>query len=337
MEKLNKYIFIVGNSRSGTTLLSRILSNHDKVFSFKEIHFFEKIVNYKKDKSIQYNESKEILSKLLGIQDLGLFNYKEKKEYLNEAACLLKKKKYNFLELYILFLNYIVKKNSSSISCEHTPNNIFYLDEILENIPNSIVINIVRDPRDVLLSQKNKWKRRFLGASKIPFKEVLRSYFNYHPLTISRIWNSSIDFSKKYINNKRVLTIKFEDLIIDPEIVIRKICSFTELDYDSKMLDVPVKGSSIVKDFTTKKGFDKSKIGRWQKGEISDAEIYICQKVTNKNMNFLNYKTKHFNRIPINVLFHMLSLPFKSIFSLFFNLFRVKNILNIIKKRIFIK
>ena len=81
MEKLNKYIFIVGNSRSGTTLLSRILSNHDKVFSFKEIHFFEKIVNYKKDKSIQYNESKEILSKLLGIQDLGLFNYTENKEY----------------------------------------------------------------------------------------------------------------------------------------------------------------------------------------------------------------------------------------------------------------
>ena len=33
-------IFIVGSSRIGTTMMGRILSNNSKVFTFKELHFF---------------------------------------------------------------------------------------------------------------------------------------------------------------------------------------------------------------------------------------------------------------------------------------------------------
>ena len=34
-------IFIAGNSRSGTTLMGRILANHSQVFTFSEMHFLE--------------------------------------------------------------------------------------------------------------------------------------------------------------------------------------------------------------------------------------------------------------------------------------------------------
>ena len=46
---------------------------------------------------------------------------------------------------------------------------------------------MIRDPRDVMLSQKNKWKRRFLGAKQIPLREVVRSYVNYNPILISDV------------------------------------------------------------------------------------------------------------------------------------------------------
>ena len=36
-----RQIFIVGSSRSGTTMMGRILSNHKDVFTFKELHFLE--------------------------------------------------------------------------------------------------------------------------------------------------------------------------------------------------------------------------------------------------------------------------------------------------------
>ena len=35
-----KQIFVVGSSRSGTTMMGRILGNHSDVFTFKELHFF---------------------------------------------------------------------------------------------------------------------------------------------------------------------------------------------------------------------------------------------------------------------------------------------------------
>ena len=35
-----KQIFIVGSSRSGTTMMGRILANHSDIFAFKELHFF---------------------------------------------------------------------------------------------------------------------------------------------------------------------------------------------------------------------------------------------------------------------------------------------------------
>ena len=34
-------IFIVGSSRSSTTMMGRILGNHNQIFTFKEIHFLE--------------------------------------------------------------------------------------------------------------------------------------------------------------------------------------------------------------------------------------------------------------------------------------------------------
>ena len=35
-----KQIFVVGSSRSGTTMMGRILGNHKDIFTFNELHFF---------------------------------------------------------------------------------------------------------------------------------------------------------------------------------------------------------------------------------------------------------------------------------------------------------
>ena len=34
------YVFIVGNSRSGTTMMSRVFGNHPEIHAFNELHFF---------------------------------------------------------------------------------------------------------------------------------------------------------------------------------------------------------------------------------------------------------------------------------------------------------
>ena len=37
------YVFIVGNSRSGTTLMSRVFRNNPETHAFNELHFFENL------------------------------------------------------------------------------------------------------------------------------------------------------------------------------------------------------------------------------------------------------------------------------------------------------
>ncbi|MEZ5023384.1 MAG: sulfotransferase [Chitinophagales bacterium] len=55
--------------------------------------------------------------------------------------------------------------------CEKTPQNVFYLKEILDIYPNGRVINMIRDPRAVMLSQKEngdeeKWALLLLPNGK---------------------------------------------------------------------------------------------------------------------------------------------------------------------------
>ena len=61
---------------------------------------------------------------------------------------------------------------------------MYYLENILSYFPNAKVINMVRGQRDVLLSQKDKWKKKFLGTLKIPLSEaeIYLSQFRSHKM-----------------------------------------------------------------------------------------------------------------------------------------------------------
>ena len=168
----------------------------------------------------------------------------------------------------------------------HTPTNVYYLDKILESFDQVKVINMVRDPRDVLLSQKNKWKRKFLGANQIPFLELLRARFNYHPYTISKMWNTAVKRGR--LKHQNVQTIRFEDLLQYPEKTIRDLCQFIGLSFESNMLQVANIGSSSKQDQDLD-AIDSSKVFKWKKGGLTKAEIIISEKVNREIINRLGY------------------------------------------------
>ncbi len=333
--------FIVGNSRSGTTMMMRIINNHPQLHALSELHFFEQLWSpADKSKALSRPEAEKLADRLLHVSREGYLTRYQPGKYKTEALEMLQEEGVESTgkPLYghdvfraVAFLE--TRRAGKLIPCEKTPQNVFYIREILELFPHARILNMVRDPRGVLLSQKRKWKRRKMGAHFITWREATRLRINYHPITISRLWNSSIGASLQFLDHPQVLTVHFEDIIEDSAATIQRICAFFDVDFHPNMLEVPHLGSSNEADDPGKTGIKKERAGNWRKGGLNDAEVWFCQRITGKYMDPMEYQRVALSPNPLALAAYYLSFPFKIALAILVNLGRMKNIVDTIKRR----
>src|SRR3990172_4450490 len=318
-------------------MMAHILGNHPKVYTLiHEIHFFDELIDIKNlNKDIPEREAIRIYAHLLSIINEGYLSKKNIKHYIPEAKQRSKGiNKQTPANLYSDFLFYSTEKNKKKISCEQTPRYLFYLEQIFEISPDAKIVNMVRDPRDILLSQKNKWKLRFLGHRHIPLSESLRAWANYHPLLVSKLWNVAIKEAERFKRDNRVLTIRFEDLIDAPELTVKKVCDFAGIDYRIEMLEVPRVGSSFDRFDPEWRGIDSSKKQRWKRGELNNAEIYICQCLNREKLLRYGYEIESVSPNPLVLAWSFIILPFKIALAFLLNLKRFMNLKKVILKKL---
>lgn len=340
MSRGKQVFFIVGNSRSGTTMLMRILNNHKSVHSINEPHFFEQYLSRsEKGKYMAEKESIELFSTLLYVQregqhktiDLKLYNLEAKTEIGKIYSAKLKK-----VDVYSHFLFYETGVKSKLIPCEKTPQNIFYIDEILEFFPNARIINLIRDPRSVMLSQKKKWMRRSLGAKSFSTKELIRLRINYHPFTMSKLWNSSVGTAKRYNSNSQFTSIKYEELLSNPKDTLQELCMFLGIPFQKEMMEIPQVGSSSEKDDKNSIGIRSNRIYAWKEGGLNNAELFICEWLTKELMNIHDYERSNSKPNFVQLFFYFVSFPFKILLALIWNRKRIKSFKESIQRRIFV-
>ena len=330
-----KAIFIVGNSRSGTSMIARILNNHPDIYTFiHELHFFEELTDSNElFQEISFKKAKKIYANLLSIIYKGYLSKREPQLYFSEAEkCLKQLDQLTPANIYRHFLFYITQKNGKQIPCEQTPRNLFYLKEIFKIFPQAKIINMMRDPRDVLLSQKNKWRLRFIGYKNHPLSESVRAFINYNPFIISKLWNSAIKEYEQFKNDSRVINIKFEDLVLRPEKTLKEVCKFLDINMEKSMFDIPVIGSSF-QSSVNKRGIIKNTVTRWKKGGLTPSEIYICQKINADLMKKYGYEIVETSQAPLGLLFTIFSLLLRTPFIVLLNLRRYKNFKEAVLRR----
>jgi hypothetical protein len=115
-------IFIVGAARSGTNLLSRILSSSPEVIDLRELRY------YWTSSNLLWDCSEHVPVSNFTNRSIRLFN----NFYARQSS----------------------KFPSAKTFIDKTPSNAFRLDLIDHLFPGSLIIHIIRDPRDNILSRR---------------------------------------------------------------------------------------------------------------------------------------------------------------------------------------
>ena len=327
----HKSIFIVGSSRSGTTMLSRMLGSHSQIHAFEELHFFN-LLNTK-DQSAK--SLIKVLNRLFEVERNGSFfdnsdGFQYEAESLDMVNNLLHKK--SVRNLFEEFVFYEAGKNGKITPCEQTPMNLFYIEDIRDSFTNSAFINIVRDPRAVLASQKNRWKVGELGNRHISKHVINRLRYTYSPILHSILWKRSVRRSMRYSPDKDFYNVKFESVLKKSENTLKDIFAFLKIDYQSGVSKTVKKGSSHFKEGDNNKSIENN-LEIWR-DVLTNSEVYICEMICKSEMLAMGYEFKGARANFFIVAVYVLMAPFKGFAALFLNIKNHSSVLSAVYRRI---
>ncbi|MCP3932316.1 MAG: sulfotransferase [Bacteroidetes bacterium] len=337
-EKSGNVVFVVGNPRSGTTMLGLMLGNHQSIHTFHELHFFDKLWDPKQtEKEITKAEALILERKLRTIESQDILKNRGRLD--NEMPEILPSREFPDIvqrssDVYTIFLLQVTQANSKTIPCEQTPGYLYYVNEIQARLPDSKFIHIVRDPRDVLLSQKKKWQSQSLKKENPALFEKIRLWVNYHPVTTSLIWRAAIKRSSLQSEKSSFYNVRYEDIGQNPEKELRSICKFLNINYTAEMLNVSRAGSSIKNYNAEEKGVDSARESHWLQDGLTNTEIFLCQKINKIHMKKFGYSRIVVKTNPLHLLICLLTFPLKLFMTIVLHIFHFKNLTEAIRRRI---
>ena len=260
-------VFLGGMGRSGTNLLRNILDSHPDVASGPEFNLVEDIIRLYRSLSLAVDQ--ERIS-----------------SYLSQARLRLLVK--NFMAG--IFEEY-GDRLGKRIVVEKTPSNIWQFLELSHLFPTAKFIHVVRDGRDVCCSHREVGLR--LKQQGLPLDHVkdsaLLSIFH-----CAALWNETLHYGYQECGEDsdlykagKVITIKYEDLVVDPESVVRRICEHLELPFNHQMLsphlfphDTFVDGA-WVRPTDLISAINMRSVGRWVKNMSLEDRVLFAAKGQN--------------------------------------------------------
>jgi len=285
------FIFVTGASRSGTTVLSRVIGNSATVETLNELHFFGELTQLEDPpKPLATERAAQAVAMTLARYDRDYWV-----EQPTDPEWMTARRIVSYLDdtdrvpanLFALTMAEIVEQSDAERICEQTPRNIYYARKILDAFPNARIVHVMRDPRAVLASQKARHKIRKLGGTNVPPSEVLRLWLNYHPFSMLRLWRSATRQALDLQAHERFRIVRYEDLILEPEATIKPLCEFLDVDYAAELLNVPHWGSSTV-EHSESAGLSSASLDKWRT-VLDGAEIAYCEKQTREEREQFGY------------------------------------------------
>lgn len=193
-------VFVVGQPRTGTTLVERIISAHSRVHSAGELQqlglSLRRLVDYRGSERF----SPELVEQAAGVNgaDLG-------KAYLTASARM---------------------RGDAPCFVDKLPANFRYLPLIGKGLPHARIVHVVRDPLDACFAS---FKQLFADAYPHSYDpgEMARHFVRYHRLMA--LWRER--FPDRFID------VRYEDVVADLEGEARRLLAYLGLPWEDACLD----------------------------------------------------------------------------------------------------
>jgi hypothetical protein len=211
--------FVVGVGRSGTTLLRLMLDAHPMVAIPPETHFFESVFyasgRFRFGPRQALEAIKEDPRRRWG--DFGL----EESELLARFEAI---PRFNASDALRAFYELYAERQGKERWGDKTPTYIKQMRRIKRLLPEARFIHVIRDGRDVALSNN---KRVIERGHRDPVPAERAAYRWLKQIEKAR---ADAPFVGEY------LELRYEDLVADTEPTLRRACEFVDLPFDPEML-----------------------------------------------------------------------------------------------------
>ena len=270
-------IFIVGVPRSGTTLITSMLSAHPRIAISPETHFLNYWMQRYSHLDVRVPQDFKIFWQAL--------NESERFSYfgVSPEATLARIQAHNELDYKTIFTSmlqeYALKMKKPRWG-EKTPKHYKYVNRLLEWYPEARVIWMLRDPRAVVAS-----------LLKVDWADS-------HDYVNSERWSHSLrSFEQQWSTDPRVQLIQYEALVAEPELVMQRLCQFLGEEYSPDMLSNRSESSSPI---INRRGWAKAHleaalkpvtqtaVRKWQ-STLSPKQIAMIEYITRDKMRRYGY------------------------------------------------
>ena len=211
-------ILIGGSPSTGSSLLRRMLNRHSAVFCGSETSILAKAEIYEdwpKYKSKLFKKS------FFGLSNAGWHNFTgvelgEDYPWTKSEVKRLIQESSSIVEFAFAFFSKCLSDSGKTLWAEKTPSNAFTFDHFLNAFDdNSKVIHTIRHPLDAVSSLYN------------------RGMTLYNALAVYQL-----NVAKAHLveDSKRVIVVKYEDLVAKPMVQLELLSVFLGIDYEPAML-----------------------------------------------------------------------------------------------------
>jgi Sulfotransferase family len=277
--------FIVGCGRSGTTLLRMMLASHSRLSIPPETWYLIPLVQrFSVDRPLAAEEIEGAVSLITGHdrwQDLKL----DAQEYRREVSRLTRPCLRDIVDVV-----YRLHREAEGKARwgEKTPQYIEIVPQLLRMYPDARFIHLVRDGRDVAKSiQAREWTgSRWLHDN-------------------TRWWTETIEWHWRWARSAmgdRILPVHYEDLVLETEMTLRRICRFIGEEFEPRMLswqrvvDEQVSPREHMQHKKLKLKIGAEGVSRWKR-EMSAREVFIAEAFMGSNLRRLGYELRYSSRL----------------------------------------